>query len=174
MAYLPRDERRAALIDAALRVIRSGGFAAVSARSVAQEIGGSPGLIHQHFASVGELTGLAWRQYVDENLAEFAEAVGAGGADPRAEFFANHRDGDRDAELGLWADAWAHAMRAPQFAEVFAESLDALAGALRGAAPELSAVDAERVVLLGVALAGMRRVAPDRYGVERAAEIIGG
>ncbi|WP_125099045.1 TetR/AcrR family transcriptional regulator [Leucobacter chromiireducens] len=173
MAYLPREERRAAMIDAALAVIRADGFAAVSARSVAQAVGGSPGLVHQHFASVTELTGLAWRHYVAGNLAEFSAAVGGAGAAAVPEFFANHLDEDRAAELGLWADALAHALRVPEFGEVFAGTLAELVDALRGADPDLTEPEADRVVLLGIALAGMRRVAPERYGVARVVEIVG-
>lgn len=173
MAYLPREERRAAIVAAALRVIRDGGFASVSARSVAQEVGGSPGLIHQHFLSVTDLTADAWRAYVAENLAGFSAVVRSGEAEPVAEFFANHLDPERGAELGLWADAWAHALREPGFAAVFTETLAALTAALREASGELSVAEAERTVLLGIALAGMRRVAPGRYTPELAAIIIG-
>lgn len=125
MAYLPREERRAAITDATLQILRRDGFAAVSARSVAEEVGGSPGLIHQHFSSVTELVISAWQQYVAENVAEFESAT-LEGADPLREFYGNHLEPAQDAELGLWADAWAHAMRAPEFAETFAESVEVL------------------------------------------------
>lgn len=173
MAYLPREARRAAMIDAALEVIRADGFAAVSARSVAQAVGGSPGLVHQHFASVTELTGLAWRHYVAENLAEFGAAVAAPGGGAIPEFFANHLDEAHAAELSLWADAWAHALRVPEFAAVFAGTVAELTDALRGADPGLTEAAADRAVLLGIGLAGMRRVAPARYGAERVAAIVG-
>ncbi|GAA1608251.1 TetR family transcriptional regulator [Leucobacter chromiireducens] len=173
MAYLPREARREAMIGAALEVIRADGFAAVSARSVAQAVGGSPGLVHQHFTSVTELTGLAWRHYVAENLAEFTAAVAEPGGGAVAEFFANHLDETRAAELWLWADAWAHALRVPEFAGVFAGTVAELTDALRGADPGLTEAEADRAVLLGIGLAGMRRVAPDRYGTERVAAIVG-
>ena len=172
MAYLPRDERRVAIVDATLRVIRRDGFGAVSARAVAQELGGSPGLIHQHFPSVQELVATAWRGYVSENLAEFSGAMLHREVDPLAEFFANHLDPSQGAELWIWADAWAHALRSPEFAAVFAETLSQLTGALCDAAPDVTEVGAERAVLLGVALAGAQRIAPERYGVERLAAII--
>lgn len=172
MAYLPRAERRAAIIAAALRVIRADGFAAVSARSVAEAVGGSPGLIHQHFPSVVELTAEAWRAYVAENLAEFEGVVGGGG-DPVDEFFANHLDPDRGDELGIWADAWAHAMRTPAFGVVFTESVRELTAVLRGSGVEMSDVEADRAVLLAIALGGMQRVAPGAYPVARVAGILG-
>lgn len=172
MAYLPREERRSAIIAAALRVIRAEGFGAVSARSVAQAVGGSPGLIHQHFPSVAELTAAAWRAYVAENLAEFDAAVQGSEVDPVAEFFANHLDPAQGEELGIWADAWAHALRHPAFAAVFADSVRELTDALRGSGAEVSDIEADRAVLLAIALAGMQRVAPERYTVARAASIL--
>ncbi|MBP6684249.1 MAG: TetR family transcriptional regulator [Leucobacter sp.] len=174
MAYLPRDERRAAIVEATIRVMRSAGFEGVSARSVAAEVGGSPGLIHQHFSSVSSLTASAWRAYVAESLEGFAGAVHGGERDPVEEFFGNHLDPAQGAELSLWVSAWAHALRSPDFGSVFAESLAALTQALRAADPELSEGAAERTVLLGVALAGMQQIAPERYDAGRLAEIVNG
>lgn len=172
MAYLPREERRAAIVAAALRVMQRDGFGAVTARSVALDLGGSPGLIHQHFPSVQGLISATWRSYVSENLAEFHAALTGGGGDPIAEFFANHVDPARGSELGLWADAWGHAQRESEFAAVFSESVDELASTLHEAAPSLSRAEADRAVLLAVALAGMNRVAPERYPQERIVEIL--
>ncbi len=172
MAYLPREERRAAIVDATLGVLQDAGFAAVSARSVAQRLGGSPGLIHQHFPSVPELVATAWRQYVAKNLAEFSAALGAEGIDPRAEFFANHLDPAQGSELGIWADAWGHALRNPEFGTVFHETIAELSDELRRAMPGATASAAEREVLLAVALAGMQRIAPDSYGPDRVAEVL--
>lgn len=172
MAYLPRDERRAAILEATIRVLRADGFTGVSARAVAAEVGGSPGLIHQHFPSVASLLASAWRQYVTESLAEFDVAVQDEGQDPLREFFGNHVDPSQGEEIGLWVGAWAHALRSPDFASVFTATLSELTGALRAASPELTEAAAERTVLLGVALAGMQRIAPERYSPEQMLEII--
>nr|WP_198526210.1 TetR family transcriptional regulator [Cellulosimicrobium sp. MM] len=53
MAYLPRAERRDSIVAAAAAVVRRDGLGAVTARVVADELGGSPGQIHHHFASTG-------------------------------------------------------------------------------------------------------------------------
>ena len=171
MAYLPREERRAAIIDAALSVLASGGFAALSARAVATELGGSPGLIHQHFASMDELAEAAWDSYVERNLAEFERDAGASAESALAEFFANHLGGAEGQALDLWADAWGHAQRTPAFAPVFERSLDGLVAALGARLGGDEAV-AERAVLLALALAGMRRVSPNRYDRDTVGEMI--
>ncbi|WP_042543746.1 TetR/AcrR family transcriptional regulator [Leucobacter komagatae] len=173
MAYLPRPERRASIVEATVRVMRAEGLEGVSARSVAAEVGGSPGLIHQHFPSVPDLVATAWREYVAESLVGFESAVRGEGSDPLREFFGNHLDPEQDAEVALWVSAWAHALRSPEFGAVFADTLAELTRALRAASPDLSEAAAERTVLLGVALAGMQRIAPDRYGQDRLAEIVG-
>lgn len=174
MAYLPREERRAAILEATIRVLRSDGFAGVSARSVAAAVGGSPGLIHQHFSSVTSLITSAWQQYVAESLNEFEAAIRDGEHDPMREFFGNHVDSGQRDEIGIWVSAWAHALRSPEFGVVFTETLTDLTNALRAASPGLTEAAAERTVLLGFALAGMQQIAPERYGPERVLAIIDG
>ncbi|GAA1326025.1 TetR family transcriptional regulator [Leucobacter albus] len=172
MAYLPRDERRAAIIEATIRVMRTAGFEGVSARSVAAAVEGSPGLIHQHFASVTDLVACAWREYVAESLAEFTAAVNERGEDPLHEFFGNHVDPTQAPELGLWVSAWAQALRSPDFGAVFAETVRELTDALRAASPGLGEIEAERTVLLGIALAGMQRIAPEHYSADHLGALI--
>lgn len=174
MAYLPREARRAAIIEATIRVMLADGFEGVSARSVAAAVEGSPGLIHQHFESVPELIASAWQRFVADSLAEFDEAVFADGEDPIREFFGNHVDPNRAAEVSLWVSAWAYALRSPEFGPVYAETLGQLTAALRGASPDITELAAERTVLLGVALAGMQRIAPEQYGAAHLEDIIAG
>ena len=167
MAYLPREQRRAAIIDAALKIIRRDGFAAVTARSVAQEVAGSPGLIHQHFPSMDELIATAWQQYIDTNIAEFSENLAAG-ADTTAEFFANHSDPDRREELSLWVDAWTEALRRPAFAATFTHSLNQLTRALTEHDEHISEIEAKHDVLLALSLASMQRLDPANYPADLA------
>ncbi|MBN8425645.1 TetR family transcriptional regulator [Microbacterium esteraromaticum] len=172
MAYLPREQRRAAIVDAALRVARRSGLAGITARTVGQEVGGSPGLIHQHFASMVELQAAAWRTYVAEQVDDFTTATRTPTANPVLEFFANHRASPSAPDLNLWADAWAHALRVPDFAPTYADSLDVVVTALQSSSPELGAIEAQRYMLLAVALAGMRRISPERYPPEVVDDII--
>lgn len=172
MAYLPREQRRAAIIDASLRVARRSGLSTVTARTVAAELDGSPGLIHQHFASMAELQAAAWESYVAGQTSDFAAAI-AQGADPVRDFFANHLSAESASELGLWADAWAHALRTPAFAATFVQSLDVVVEALLDAAPDMLPDEARRSMLLAIALAGMQRLAPDSYTPEAISRLLG-
>lgn len=167
MAYLPREQRRAAIIDAALKIIRREGFAAVTARSIAQEIGGSPGLIHQHFPSMDELISATWQHYVDVNIAEFSESLN-GGADATAEFFANHSDPERREELSLWVDAWTEALRRPAFTTTFTLSLGRLTRTLTEHDERITETEAKHDVLLALALASMQRLDPENYPADLA------
>jgi len=167
MAYLPREQRRAAILAATLHLIRTEGFAAVTARSVAAQVGGSPGLIHQHFPSMDELVAAAWQHYVDVNIAEFSEHL-AGGAEASEEFFANHSDPARREELELWVDAWTEALRRPAFAATFSSTLHQLTSALTEHDPNISITEAQHSVLLGLALASMQRLDPVNYPAELA------
>lgn len=54
-AYLAKDDRRAALLDVAARVVEERGWPALSMISVAEEAGVSRQLVYQHFDSVDEL-----------------------------------------------------------------------------------------------------------------------
>lgn len=61
MAYMHKEARRAAILKAAVDLIRKDGLAATTVRSVAKAIGASPGQIHHHFASADELRAEAFR-----------------------------------------------------------------------------------------------------------------
>ncbi|MCT1478968.1 TetR/AcrR family transcriptional regulator [Microbacterium sp. p3-SID336] len=172
MAYLPREQRRAAIVDAAASVALRSGLASVTARTVADALGGSPGLIHQHFRSMTELQIEAWQASVAAQLDDFAASTREG-ADALTDFFGHHLDPAGVAALGLWADAWAHALRTPAFADAFAETVESAIRALQAADPRISAVEARRALLLALALAGMSRIAPDRYPPSTVAALAG-
>jgi len=52
MARMSPDERRAAILDAALTVMQRRGIAATTVRDVAAEMGTSSGLVHHYYASM--------------------------------------------------------------------------------------------------------------------------
>lgn len=73
---LPESERRAQILEAALRVAMRDGLAAVTARSVAKEAGLSQGLVFFHFASADGL--------LEALVANVTEATLAAAAPPEA------------------------------------------------------------------------------------------
>ena len=79
MRYLSKDERREEILQAAMRVALTEGFAAMTVRRIATEAGVATGQVHHHFASAGELKSLAFVRLIRDLLD--AEIVGenAGG-----------------------------------------------------------------------------------------------
>lgn len=55
MAYLSKDERREAILHAAMHVALKEGFTGMTVRRIAAEAGVAAGQVHHHFASIGEL-----------------------------------------------------------------------------------------------------------------------
>ncbi|MCV6588005.1 MAG: TetR family transcriptional regulator [Marinobacterium sp.] len=55
MRYLPKEEKRKAILEATLNLAASCGFAGITARKVATAMGTATGTIHHHFSSLSEL-----------------------------------------------------------------------------------------------------------------------
>jgi len=109
------EDRRAAIVDAALSVIIRQGIAATSVRDVAREMGTSSGLIHHYFASMDELLAEAFERVAAEELAVTVAALDTA-RDPvgrLANFFSNYTRVDEDWGVQLWLDVWADAARRP-------------------------------------------------------------
>lgn len=70
MSYLNKDDRRAAIVQAAVALITREGFEAATVRAVAREMGASPGQIHHHFSSAdalrAEALGAVWSRMFEE------------------------------------------------------------------------------------------------------------
>lgn len=68
MQYLSKEERREAILQAAMRVALAEGLAAMTVRRIAAEAGVATGQVHHHFASGGELKSLAFVRVIRELL----------------------------------------------------------------------------------------------------------
>lgn len=68
MRYLSKDERREAILQAAMRVALAEGLAAMTVRRIAAEAGVATGQVHHHFTSGGELKSLAFVRLIRELL----------------------------------------------------------------------------------------------------------
>ena len=107
--------RREVIIDAALAVMVRRGLAATTVRDVAEEMGGSPGLVHHYFASMDELLETAFERAAEVGLVQTRAAM-ALVADPAGKlraFFASYTRAEQDWAFQLWLDAWAEAARRP-------------------------------------------------------------
>jgi AcrR family transcriptional regulator len=109
------DDRRSAIIDAALAVARRKGLAAVTVRDVAHEMGTSSGLIHHYFETMDDVLAAAFERVAGEEHAE-TETILAGAGGPvavLAGFLDSYAPVGEDWSFQLWLDAWAEAARRP-------------------------------------------------------------
>jgi AcrR family transcriptional regulator len=165
--YLAREERRRTILDAALVVLRDHGIAAVTARSVAAQLGGSQGQIHHHFGSTTQLAAEAWILFTTTQIEDF-ETWTAGVAPTEAvgRFFEGLRGGEDDGALALWAEAGAHARLTPGFAPAYLATLQQVCAVLEDLLdrerPDAGNRDAAmRLLMVGIGLAGLTTIAPN-------------
>lgn len=71
MSYLRRKERRAAILEAAVRVTLAEGIVATTVRRIAAEAGIAIGQVHHHFSSVKQLRAEAFLQLTRRSLYSF-------------------------------------------------------------------------------------------------------
>ena len=115
MARMSPEDRRDAIVDAALTVARRKGLASVTVRDVAHEMGTSSGLIHHYFETMDDVLAAAFERVAGEELAE-TEAILAEAGSPiavLAGFLDSYAPVGEDWSFQLWLDAWAEAARRP-------------------------------------------------------------
>ncbi|GAB2630366.1 TetR family transcriptional regulator [Nocardia goodfellowii] len=169
MAYLARAARRQSIVEAAATVVARDGLSAVTARTVASELGGSQGQIHHHFSSTDELAADAWRQYAAREIAAYQHAVlDLEPAAALALFFSDLvGDSGEGHALARWAEAGAHAqLRGPvasSYVETLTQLTDVLTAVMSGAVADATQARAAaaRLLMLGVGLAGIARITDD-------------
>ena len=112
---MPPDQRREAIVAAALEVAVSKGLASTTVRDVAAVMGTSSGLIHHYFDSMDDVLAAAFEQVARQDLEVSARLMGE--ADDPVEalrvFFRTYTPADKDWAFQLWLDAWAEAARRP-------------------------------------------------------------
>lgn len=108
-------DRREAIVEATLEVMRRRGIGGTTVRDVAAELGTSSGLIHHYYDSMDDLLADAFTRAAREDFTPVIEAVEREG-DPldqlRALLDSYSRSEDLDG-MQLWLDAWADAVRRP-------------------------------------------------------------
>jgi AcrR family transcriptional regulator len=115
MPRMSPEERRQAIIDAALAVALRKGLAATTVRDVAAEMGTSSGLIHHYFESMDHVLAAAFETAAASDLAVTVAAMESSN-DPIEKFSAylvSYTRADQDWAFQLWLDAWAEASRRP-------------------------------------------------------------
>jgi AcrR family transcriptional regulator len=120
MARLSPDDRRQAILDAALTVARRQGLGATTVRDVAAEMGTSSGLIHHYFDSMDEVLATAFEFAAGGDLerARAAIAVEPTATDQLDAFIRSYAPAQSDWTMQLWLDAWSEASRRPALQRV--------------------------------------------------------
>ena len=115
MKRMSPDQRREAIVAAALGVAVRKGLASTTVRDVAAEMGTSSGLIHHYFESMDEVLAAAFERVAAQDLGLSARAMAAAGSPLEAlrVFFRTYTPADKDWAFQLWLDAWAEAARRP-------------------------------------------------------------
>jgi AcrR family transcriptional regulator len=119
MARMSPEDRRSAIVEAALAVARRKGLASVTVRDVAHEMGTSSGLIHHYFETMDDVLAASFERVAGEELAE-TEAILADAGSPvavLAGFLDSYAPVGEDWSFQLWLDAWAEAARRPALRE---------------------------------------------------------
>jgi AcrR family transcriptional regulator len=99
MPNLPREQRRAEIVEATIRLMQTSGLPSATVRGVAEVLKSSPGQIHHHFSSVGALRAEAFRELTRRTLAESDAALAS--LDPLARVFALLEGGSVDSTDAL-------------------------------------------------------------------------
>jgi AcrR family transcriptional regulator len=115
MKRMTPDQRRKAIVAAALDVAVRKGLASTTVRDVAAEMGTSSGLIHHYFDSMDDVLAAAFERVAEQDL-ELSARLMADAASPVEAlqvFFRTYTPADKDWAFQLWLDAWAEAARRP-------------------------------------------------------------
>jgi AcrR family transcriptional regulator len=115
MKRMTPDQRREAIVAAALDVAARKGLASTTVRDVAAAMGTSSGLIHHYFDSMDEVLAAAFERVAQQDL-DVSSRLMAEAASPLEAlrvFFRTYTPADKDWAFQLWLDAWAEAARRP-------------------------------------------------------------
>jgi AcrR family transcriptional regulator len=109
------DQRREAIVAAALDVAVEKGLASTTVRDVAARMGTSSGLIHHYFGSMDEVLAAAFELVATQDLELSARLMAETDTPVEAlrVFFRTYTPADKDWAFQLWLDAWAEAARRP-------------------------------------------------------------
>lgn len=75
MSYMAKDERRAAIVDAAMRVALRDGLMNITTRKVSAEMNAATGIVHHHFSSTADLRREVFQYFVQEEHRRACERI---------------------------------------------------------------------------------------------------
>jgi AcrR family transcriptional regulator len=110
------DQRRAAILDAAVAEIAERGFARTTSRQVAARAGVTHGLLHHYFPDHDTLLAAAFEKVATEEMDEVRDTL-ASDLDPLAqlrELTEPYGPGGGEEAYRFWLEAWSEAAHAPK------------------------------------------------------------
>jgi AcrR family transcriptional regulator len=117
------QQRRAAILDAAIAEIAERGFARTTSRHVAARAGVTHGLLHHYFPDHDTLLAAAFERVALEEIAE-AEEFLAADRDPIAQLqqlIEPYGPGGGEDAYRMWFEAWAEAAHSPALRSITAK-----------------------------------------------------
>ncbi|SDR05114.1 TetR family transcriptional regulator C-terminal domain-containing protein [Pseudovibrio sp. Tun.PSC04-5.I4] len=122
MAYLPKEERRKAIILATLEVVAEKGFAGITTRVIATKLGAATGILHHHFKSLIDLKCEALRflsRKNESNCIKMAQELTP--TQTLLKLLSFNASAEERSEVSIWISAADEATREPEFGQVYAE-----------------------------------------------------
>lgn len=168
MVYLPRQERRAEIIEAVLRIAANEGFAAATARRIGAELKMAPSNLHHVFASQQAMKNEAFQYFDERERAKIQTEVS--GLSPIETLVVHLIEPDvKSDQMGsrIWIQALSEAGRDPAFGEVYYQAIATwhghVAGIIAELRPRLSPGQAEasawRLLAVSMGLSSFARIA---------------
>ena len=129
VARMQPEQRRAAILDAAVAEIAERGFARTTSRHVAARAGVTHGLLHHYFPDHDTLLAAAFEKVAVEEMDEVREAL-ASDRDPLAqlrEFTEPYGPGGGESAYRFWLEAWSEAAHSPVLRATSRSAVEGLA-----------------------------------------------
>ncbi|MBM3070418.1 TetR family transcriptional regulator [Lelliottia sp. RWM.1] len=123
MSYLSKEERREAILQAAMCVALTEGLAAMTVRRIAAQAGVAAGQVHHHFASGGELKSLAFVRLIRELLDADIVPQNASWRE-RLHAMLGSNDGGFEPYIRLWREAQILATRDPEIKSAYVMTME--------------------------------------------------
>lgn len=127
MSYMSKNERRTAILHAAVQVALREGFNHITTRKVCTELGVSTGLLHHHFASTAALKNELFCYFTQQDLLQTTQRSAHLSPSEQLFLFLDYSSTSLDdPSHKLWNDAWAEALYNEGFCRVYADALNAM------------------------------------------------
>lgn len=123
MRYLTRDDRREAILQAAMRVALAEGFNAMTVRRIASEGGVATGQVHHHFASANALKAQAFIRLTADMLDMELVPLTACFRDQLHSMLGSE-DGALEPYIRLWREALLLAHKEPEFKAAYIRTME--------------------------------------------------